>query len=484
MPLRAPLLTGAPVGLLPALILASCSLSKFDAVPCTENLECRDAFGWGYTCDTDAGLCAETETRARCDASWPEDLLSDRAAYRDLIVLGALVDRGEADAEMLAFELPIRQVNDASGLDGRRFGLIECDVTESASYDDLTLDEANLDLAMWLADEIGVPAILGPQYSSDALAVFTEVEPLGTLVMSHSATSPALTDVDGNNPTDQNPGLFWRTAPPDSLQGAAIAIDMSSRGVQHAAVIYQSGAYGEGLADVFNSELTAKGGTVDLYYFEDDNQRDEAVVDAGASDVEEVLFIASEQSDVEAFLRGAGARLEDYSSKGIFLADSAYYLAVFEATQATAGDLFPNIRGSRPTVDTSTSAYALFSTAYLATYAVDPTGSAYPAYAYDASWLLIYGAAWATYQEDGVSGLGMARGLRKVSYGDEVEIKPGTWPTVTANFETGDAVDVIGASGDLDYDPSTGETSAPIEIWYVECAGSSCTFGQHDIIEP
>ena len=135
-------------------------------------------------------------------------------------------------------------------------------------------------------------------------------------------------------------------------------------------------------------------------------------------------------------------------------------------------------------MDTSTSAYALFSTAYLATYAVDPTGSAYPAYAYDASWLLLYGAAWATTQEDGISGLNMARGLRKISDGDEVEIKPGTWPTVQANFETGASVDVVGASGTLDYDPATGETTAPIEIWYVECSGSSCTFGQHGIIEP
>lgn len=466
------------------LLLAGCSLTKFDAVPCTENAECRDAFGWGYTCDTDAGLCAESATEARCEAAWPEDLLSNREAYRDSIVLGALIDRSEADAEMLAFELPVRQVNEAAGMGGRQFGLIECDVEESSTFDNRTVDEANLEMARWLANDIGVPAILGPQYSSDALAVFTEVEPFGTLVMSHSATSPALTDVDGINPTDESPGLFWRTAPPDSLQGAAIAADMTDRGVTHAAVIYQAGAYGEGLADVFNSEFTALGGTVDLYYFEDDNQRDEAVVDAGASDVEEVLFIASEQSDAESFLLGAGSRFEDYASKGIFLPDAAYYLTVFEDTVATAGDLFPLIRGSRPTVDTSTSAYALFSTAYLATYAVDPSGSAYPAYAYDASWLLIYGTAWATYQEDGVSGLNMARGLRQVSDGDPVEIKPGTWPTVQAKFEAGAPVDVIGASGSLNYDPATGETTAPIEIWNVACDDEGCSFGQLDIIEP
>lgn len=473
-----------PAGLLSGLALSGCSFTRFDSVSCTDNTQCRDAFGWGYTCDTELGLCDETPTEDRCTASWPEDLLTNRADYRDAIVFGALVDRSEADAEMLAFELPIRQVNESAGLDGQTYGIIECNVAESSSFDGLTVDEANLNMADWLANDVGVPAILGPQYSSDALAVFTDVEPYGTLVMSHSATSPALTDVDGLNPTDSDPGLFWRTAPPDSLQGAAMAQFMSEQGIGSVAVIYQSGAYGEGLADVFNSEFSALGGSVDLYYFEDDNQRDEAVVDAGASSVDEVLFIASEQSDVQAFLLGAASRSEDYADKGIFLPDAAYYIALFEETLSSAGAVFPQVLGSRPTVDTTTTAYALFSTAYLATYQVDPSGSAYPAYAYDASWLLIYGTAWATYQEDGITGLNMARGLRQVSAGNEIEIKPSTWPTVQASFEAGSPVDVIGASGSLNYDPSTGETTAPIEIWSVSCGSSTCEFTTVDVIEP
>lgn len=469
--------------LLLPLLVAGCSFGKLDPVPCADNATCRDAFGWGYTCDAEAGLCAPAAEEPRCEATWPTDLLTNREAYAETIVFGALIDRSAAEAEMLAFELPVRQVNDEAGLDGRAYGIIECDTEESGTYDSRTLDEANLDLALWLADSIGVPAILGPQYSSNAVDVYTAVEPYGTLVMSHSATSPALTDIDGGAPTANSPGLFWRTPPPDSLQGEVIAMDMIAREVTDVAVIYQAGAYGEGLADVFNEQFVARGGSAALYYFDNDNQRDEAVVAVAASGVQEVLFIASDTDSVKAFLRGAGALYDDYAERGIFLTDAAFYVDVFEETESTAGDLFDQLRGTRPTVDTRETTYQLFRSAFQSTYDLDPTEYAYTAYAYDAAWLLIYGTAWATYQQDALTGTNMARGLLKVSSGDEVEIKPSTWTTVKAKFEAGSAVDVIGASGALDYD-AQGEASAPIEIWTVSCSGSSCEFAQDSVVQP
>lgn len=469
--------------LLLAIALAGCSLSRLDPIPCADNQTCRDAFGWGYTCNADAGLCEAAATEDRCATTWPEDLLTDREKYADTIIFGGLIDRSAADAEMLAFELPIRQVNEKSGLDGRNYGLIECDVQESSSFDTRTLDEANLDMASWLADSIGVPAVLGPQYSSTAIDVYTAISPFGTMVMSHSATSPALTDIDGGAPTPNDPGLFWRTAPPDSLQGKVIATDMMDRGITKVAVIFQNGAYGEGLEDAFNTAFLAAGGTTDLYPFSTDSDRDTAVVTVGSSDVEEVLFIASDTDSVEAFLRGAASLGDAYLDKGIFLTDGAYYESVFTDTKDSASALFDLIRGSRPTVDTESTTYQLFKASFQAAYDIDPDGYAYTAYAYDAAWLLIYDTAWSTYQYDDITGVDMARGMLKVSSGDDVEIKPNSWTTVTADFKAGHAVDVVGASGSLDYD-TEGEVSAPIEIWTVSCSGSSCSFNQERVIEP
>ncbi len=470
------------LGSLP-LLLAGCTLSRLEPVPCADNLTCREAFGWGYTCDADAGLCAPAEVEPRCEQTWPTDLLTNREEYADTIVFGAILDRSAAEAEMLAFELPVRQVNDEAGLDGRAFGIIECDTEENGNIDDRNLDESNLDLALWLADSIGVPAILGPQYSSNAIDVYTAVSPYGTLVMSQSATSPALTDIDGGAPTANDPGLFWRTPPPDSLQGKVIASDVAARGVGQVAVIYQNGAYGEGLATVFNAEFNALGGEATLYPFDDSDASLDHFVTVVGSSAEEVLFIASDTDAVKAFLRGAGALADEWGDRGVFLTDGAYYTDVFEETASSAGDLFDQLRGTRPTVDIESATYQFFKASFESTYGVDSTEYAYSAYAYDASWLLIYGAAWATYQQDGVSGENMARGLLKVSSGDEVAIKPTGWPTVRANFAEGRAVDVLGASGELDYD-ATGEAAAPIEIWTVSCTGGQCTFGVEEVVQP
>ena len=63
--------------------------------------------------------------------------------------------------------------------------------------------------------------------------------------------------------------------------------------------------------------------------------------------------------------------------------------------------------------------------------------------------------------------------------------KPSTWISVRANFEAGESIDVVGASGNLDYDGTTGETTSPIEVWGVESDGSGgYAFTSEDIIEP
>jgi branched-chain amino acid transport system substrate-binding protein len=71
-----------------------------------------------------------------------------------------------------------------------------------------------------------------------------------------------------------------------------------------------------------------------------------------------------------------------------------------------------------------------------------------------------------------VSGLEIARGLRQVSNGPAVEIRPSSWSEIARRFAEGDAIDVNGASGRLDYDPRTEETSAPISIWGISAQPS------------
>lgn len=464
--------------LLPLPLLAACSLTTYDYAACSTGAECRDAFGFGYTCGGE-GLCEEIEVEPRCDDAWPVDLFERAENYRDAIVLGSLFDHTSDTPETQAARLAVMQVNDLGGLDGRPFAIVECTYEENNLYDDRDLIEATTFVTAWLADTLGVPAIVGPATSSAAEAAYAIASAVDTVLLSPSATSPSLSTIDGLTKTDAEPGLFWRTAPPDSLQGAVVAENMSRRGALDVAVIYGAGSYGEGLAQVFQVEFNERGGEVSLYPFGTNTERDLAVAAVAEARPAEVLFISAEGTDVSAFLNAAGV-LAEYASMPIFLTDSARDDDVLAAV--TNGDgLLDQVRGTAPSVPQG-AVYDFFSVAYTGRFAPDAASdSIYTAHTWDAAWLTIYGVAWSAANEGALSGTGIARGLRKLSAGTAVPIDPTSWSAVRASFAEASSIDVSGASGSLDFDPDTEETTASIDVWIIE---NGDTFVTVDTIEP
>lgn len=460
---------------------AGCSLSLYDQVECTANTDCRSVFGFGSTCGDD-GFCAEAQVPERCGKSFPEDLLDEPSQYADHILLGSLFSFTAHNDTLQAAELAVRQVNQNGGLDGRRYAIVHCDY-EPMAGDDLDDIAAVELLAPYLVEALGVPAIIGPRGSSRTEATFNAVRDAEAVVISPSATSPALTVLDGSAASDSDPGFLWRTAPPDSLQSQVIASEMLGRGVTRVAVIFQQGAYGDALANLFVQRFTEGGGAAaDQYPFAAgaDFATTVAVVaeQIGMGNVDEVLFVSSDIADYITFFTAAtatpdleeqyavnlGANLAEEG--GIFLADAAFSSMLLDATVGTSAVLFPKVRGSRPAPAEGV-LFNSFAAAYTSTFNEDSTGSAYTPHAYDATWLVIYGSAWANFREDEITGKGIARGLRKVSSGASVDILPASWSTVVDSFRSGSSIDVQGASGTLDFDPVTEETSAPIETWRI-----------------
>lgn len=468
-------LTATAIGL-----SAGCSLSLYDTTTCESNAECRDAFTLGSVCGDD-GFCTKPEIPARCGKSFPEDLLDDPDKYSDDILLGSLFSFVSHLDTLQATELAVRQVNQNGGLDGRRYAVLHCDY-EAMAGDDLDDIAAVEMLAPYLSDSLGVPAIIGPRGSSRTEATFNSVRELDTIVISPSATSPALTALDGMSASDESPGFLWRTAPPDSLQSQVIATDMLDRGVTNAAVIFQPGAYGDALANLFVQRFTEGGGQSAMQFPFDaggDFATTVAVVadEINAGNIEEVLFVSSDIADYVAFFQSATATpdLEEQyvnvlgataGEGGLFLADAAFSSMLLEATAATSSALFAKVRGSRPAPAEGV-LFNSFAAAYTSTFNEDSTGSAFTPHSYDAAWLVIYGTAWAEFQTGGISGLGVAQGLRKVSSGSPIDILPASWNGVVDSFRNGTSIDVQGASGILDFDPLTEETSAPIETWRI-----------------
>lgn len=462
-PVRAAARAGtARAALALSVLAAGCSLGTVPREACEADA-CQQAFGFGSVCGAD-GFCTRAPQSPRCTHTFPEDLLTRPESHRDTIVIGNLMDRSLAThvARENAAELAIRSANDTGGLDGRPFGVVFCTIEENNAFDSLTRQEAAVASARYLAEDLGLPAIVGPASSADTQAVFLALSDTGTLVISPSATSPALTGIDVTSPSDETPGLLWRTAPPDSLQARAIAADLQARGVTRIAVVHATDAYGDGIATEL---VSAFDGTLDLLPFDNDSVLAEQVVSAASMDVEEVLFVSSQTAQAAAFVN-ATAGLTGFDGKGIFLTDSAAN-ADFVAATGGASARWPQIRGTRPQLP-SGRVYDVFRSRYQTVFADDPEAYSFTAHAHDAAWLVLYGIAWSSAREGAISGLGIARGLRRVSGGAAQDVTPSAFQQIVAAFGRGEGVDVSGASGALDFDPSTEETEGVIELWTVD----------------
>lgn len=144
----------------------------------------------------------------------------------------------ETSADRLrAFELAVKHVNAGGGVFGRPVEYAEGDVRHAEAE------------ARRLIEKEGVHVIVGPNSSANSLVVVDIAAPAGVLVVSPSASSPALT-------LNEDRDLFFRNALSDVAQGPALAQLTRERGFDNVAVIYRDDAWGNGLADNFRQAWT------------------------------------------------------------------------------------------------------------------------------------------------------------------------------------------------------------------------------------
>ncbi|MEZ5675368.1 amino acid/amide ABC transporter substrate-binding protein, HAAT family [Thalassovita litoralis] len=133
----------------------------------------------------------------------------------------------------------------------------------------------------------GVKGIMGADCSGVTGAVLANVAvPNGMVMISPSATSPALSSVEDN-------GLFFRTAPSDARQGQVLTEVLIERGIKSVALTYTNNDYGKGLADSFAAAYEAAGGKVTTTAAHEDGKADySAEVGALASAGGDALVVA------------------------------------------------------------------------------------------------------------------------------------------------------------------------------------------------
>ena len=114
----------------------------------------------------------------------------------------------------------------------------------------------------------GVVAIMGADCSGVSGAIAEKVAvPNGVVMISPSATSPGLTDINDR-------GYFFRTAPSDARGGQILADITKDRGVKSVAITYTNNDYGKGLADVYSAAVKAHGIKVTTVAAHEDGKAD------------------------------------------------------------------------------------------------------------------------------------------------------------------------------------------------------------------
>ena len=104
----------------------------------------------------------------------------------------------------------------------------------------------------------GISAIVGADCSGVTIAVLQNVAMAkGMVMISPSATSPALSDMEDN-------GLFFRTAPSDAREGQVVAEMLKEKGYDSVALTYTNNDYGKGLADAIQSNFESMGGSMTI----------------------------------------------------------------------------------------------------------------------------------------------------------------------------------------------------------------------------
>jgi len=205
-----------------------------------------------------------------------------------------------------------------------------------------------------------VLAVIGPFNSSVAQAEIPITNDAGLAQISPSATNPGLTKGDGATKlrtSHPDVNAFFRLCTTDDRQGAAGAQTARKLGFKKAFIVDDNETYGKGLADVFEAQFEADGGTVLGHEHLTKGQTDfkALLTKAGALGPDVVFYggttatggglLRKQMRDANmgsvAFLGGGGISDSENETTAGDLANGVYYsVAAPEATKLSSATAF------------------------------------------------------------------------------------------------------------------------------------------------
>ena len=380
-----------------------------------------------------AGACGGSDDAAEEPAEEPaaeeaaEEPAAEAAGDGVLRLGGLLPETGNlaflGPPEFAGVELAVAEINAGGGVNGADVEWLPGDSGDNGDVANATVDRL-------LAED--VDAFIGAASSGVSLTVIDKITNAGKIQFSPANTSPAFTDYADN-------GLYFRSAPSDVVQGAALADLMIGDGALTAAFIVMNDSYGTGLFEYTSAPYTDAGGEIvyEVIYDPQAENFDAEVSAAVEADPDAIVIIGfDETSKILTGLIEAGAGPADkmlYGSDG----NMGNALAqAFDDPGVVAG-----MRGTVPGVDIEVNEEFI---ARLLEVDPDLQDFAYSGESYDAA-IVIALAAIAAGDDDGVA---VGAQINDVTRGGE---KCTTFAGCAAILADGGDIDYDGVSGPLEF---------------------------------
>lgn len=349
----------------------------------------------------------------------------------DLAVLGPAMVQG--------VQLAIQQIQDAGGVPGMELELVTGDGGTNEDVAATTVDR--------LIQSEGVDAIIGAASSRITLSVIDTITGAGVVECSPSNTGSSLTTYESDVP-----GFYFRTAPPDNLQGPALADVIVGEGATDVAVVALNDEYGQGFADFLKEGLEAAGATIvaDVAYdpagtdFSADVQ---TVLDADPDAVALISFPDTGASIITGLLEGG------LTPDQMFTADGMQGADVITQVDPTDPAVLNGMKGTAPSSQGSEEFSAAFTE-----FAPEGTPQIFSAHAYDCANIIALAAAVAGTDDPSAIAAEMvgvtAGGEKCIDFASCVEL-----------VEAGEDIDYDGASGPGEWTPEGEPAAGTYDVW-------------------
>jgi branched-chain amino acid transport system substrate-binding protein len=231
-------------------------------------------------------------------------------------------------------QMAIDEINGAGGVLGN-----PATYTQADDGTDPTVASQSLDR---LLNSDKVDAIMGPASSTTMLGILDKVRGAGVLTCSGSTTSAELTKAKSD-------GYFFRTAPPDRLQGPALAELVLKDGHSKVGILVRNDSYGVGFGKALKRALTGGGAKVvaDVAYDADATTFDADVQKVANKKPDAIIVIGFNDDGAKVVKTMIGENLGP-SQIPIYTADGMQSSKFGETVDPTNVAIVSGIKGTAP----------------------------------------------------------------------------------------------------------------------------------------